>query len=144
MMLQTVGQIIMDARENIIAAVKIVLESDPRLVFAYLYGSFARWEDFRDIDVGVFLRDPNQNPFEISSDLRERISRNLRGAGVAADADFFDVTILNGAPFTFLKRIFVEGLLLVDRDPDLRTDLIEYVSRKYRECAGLMLEASLL
>ena len=32
--------------------------------------------------------------------------------------------------FTFLKRIFTEGLLLVDRDPELRTDLIEYTSLK--------------
>ncbi len=37
-----------------------------------------------------------------------------------------------------------EGVLLIDRDPDLRTDLIEYVSMKYRECAGLMVEASLV
>jgi len=33
---------------------------------------------------------------------------------------------------------------MLDRDPELRTDLIEHVSMKYRECAGLMAEASLL
>jgi hypothetical protein len=44
----------------------------------------------------------------------------------------------------FLKRVFIEGLLMLDRDPELRTDLIEHVSMKYRECAGLMAEASLL
>jgi hypothetical protein len=59
-------------------------------------------------------------------------------------ADRFDVQIINHAPFTFLKRIFKEGILLIDRDPDLRTDLVEYVSSKYRECAGLLAEASLL
>lgn len=134
----------MDTREKIIPAVKNVLEPDDRLVFAYLYGSFIRGETFRDIDVAVYLRDPNHNPFQVSSDLKECISRSLRGAGVAADADLFDVAILNSAPFTFLKRIFVEGLLLIDRDPEIRTDLIEYVSMKYRECAGLMGEASLL
>jgi hypothetical protein len=61
-----------------------------------------------------------------------------------AEADLFDVKILNDAPFTFLKRVFVEGVLLLDRDPDRRTDLIEYVSVKYRECTGLLAEASLL
>jgi hypothetical protein len=45
---------------------------------------------------------------------------------------------------TLLRRVFTEGILLVDRDPDRRTDLIEYVSMKYRECAGLLAEASLL
>jgi hypothetical protein len=44
----------------------------------------------------------------------------------------------------FLKRVFIEGLLRLDRDPELRTDLIEHVSMKYRECAGLLAEASLL
>jgi len=131
-------------QERIISAVKSVLESDHRPVFAYIYGSFARAEAFRDFDVGIYLRDPAENPFAVSFDLKERISRSLRGAGVEAPADLFDVTILNNAPFTFLKRIFVEGVLLIDRDPDLRTDLIEYVSIKYRECAGLIIEASLL
>jgi hypothetical protein len=59
-------------------------------------------------------------------------------------ADLFDVKVLNDAPFTFLKRVFIEGILLLDRDPDRRTDLIEYVSFKYREYAGLLAEASLL
>jgi predicted nucleotidyltransferase len=134
----------MDARKKIIAAFKNVLEPDDRIVFAYLYGSFARGEAFRDIDVAVYLRDPEQNPFDVSSDLKERISRSLNGSGIATHADLFDVTILNGAPFTFLKRIFVEGFLLINRDPGLRTDLIEFVSMKYRECTGLMVEASLV
>jgi len=45
--------------------------------------------------------------------------------------------------FTFLKRVFKEGILLVDKDSDLRTDIIENVSLKYRECTGLLAEASL-
>jgi len=42
-----------------------------------------------------------------------------------------------------LKRVFKEGILLVDKDSDLRTDIIENVSLKYRECTGLLAEASL-
>ncbi len=38
----------MDARKKIIAAFKNVLEPDDRIVFAYLYGSFARGEAFRE------------------------------------------------------------------------------------------------
>ncbi len=113
-------------------------------MFAYIYGSFARAEAFRDIDVGVYLRDPEEDPFGVSFDVKERVSRSLQGIGIDTDADLFDVKILNGAPFTFLKRVFIEGLLMLDRDPELRTDLIEHVSMKYRECAGLMAEASLL
>jgi len=69
------------------------------------------------------------------------------GFGVAErvnlTADQFDVKVINDAPFTFLNRIFKEGNLLIDLDPDLRTDLVEHVSLKYRECAGLLAEASL-
>lgn len=134
----------MDTREQVITAVKNVVEEDQRLVFAYIYGSFVRGEAFRDVDVGVYLRDSAENPFGVSFDVKERISRSLRSSGIDAEADLFDVKILNGAPFTFLKRVFVEGILLLDRDPDRRTDLIEYVSVKYRECTGLLAEASLL
>jgi|APMed6443717190_1056831.scaffolds.fasta_scaffold12557_2 predicted nucleotidyltransferase len=133
-----------DTQERIKTAVANVLEQDQRLVFAYIYGSFARAEAFRDIDVGVYLRDPEEDPFGVSFDVKERVSRSLQGIGIDTDADLFDVKILNGAPFTFLKRVFIEGLLMLDRDPELRTDLIEHVSMKYRECAGLMAEASLL
>jgi predicted nucleotidyltransferase len=134
----------LDTRERFIAAVKNVLEQDQRLVFAYIYGSFVRGEAFRDVDVGVYLRDSVENPFGVSFDVKERISRSLRSSGIDVEADLFDVKILNDAPFTFLKRVFVEGILLLDRDPDRRTDLIEYVSVKYRECTGLLAEASLL
>ena len=58
-------------------------------------------------------------------------------------ADQFDVKVINDTPFTFLNRVFKEGILLVDFDPDLRTDVVEHVSLKYRECAGLLAEASL-
>lgn len=133
-----------DTREPIITAIRNVVEEDQRLVFAYIYGSFARGESFQDVDVGIYLRDPAENPFGVSFDIKERTSRSLRSSGIDVDADLFDVKILNDAPFTFLKRVFIEGILLLDRNPDCRTDLIEYVSVKYRECAGLLSEASLL
>jgi len=50
-----------DTQERIKTAVANVLEQDQRLVFAYIYGSFARAEAFRDIDVGVYLK---ENPDE--------------------------------------------------------------------------------
>ena len=53
-------------------------------------------------------------------------------------------TVYTQERIKFLKRVFIEGLLRLDRDPELRTDLIEHVSMKYRECAGLLAEASLL
>jgi predicted nucleotidyltransferase len=97
-------------REAIKVEIHAVLEQDPRLVFAYLYGSFCREEPFQDIDIGVYAENSDVNPYVLSADLKERLSAHLRGRTVDLPSDRFH----------------------------------EHVSRKYRECAGLLMEASLL
>lgn len=131
-------------RTAVEAGIHAVLVQDPQIVFAYLYGSFVRGDVFQDIDIGVYVAGPDPNPYVLSADLKSRLSTHLRSGGIDLAADQFDIQILNNAPFTFLKRIFSEGSLLFDRDPGRRTDLIEDVSRKYRECTGLLMESSLL
>lgn len=130
-------------KERILHLIKEILSKDNRIVFAYAYGSFVKEESFRDIDVGIYVKNRDDNPFVISSDIQIQLSRVAKKGGANLTADHFDVRIINDAPFTFLKRVFKEGILLVDNDPDLRTDIVEYVSLKYRECAGLLAEASL-
>jgi hypothetical protein len=63
--------------------------------------------------VGVYLCDSAENPFGVSFDVKERISRSLCCSGIDAEPDLFDVKILNDAPFTFLKRVFVEGYWVI-------------------------------
>ena len=127
----------------ILDLIKEVLTNDDRLVFAYVYGSFVAEKSFRDVDIGIYVKNPEENPFIISSEIKTQLSRLAKKRGGDFTADEFDVRVINGAPFTFLKRVFKEGVLLVDNDPDLRTDVVEQVSLKYRECAGLFAEASL-
>jgi predicted nucleotidyltransferase len=130
-------------RERILSLIKEALARDGRTIFAYAYGSFVKEESFRDIDIGIYIKNPEENIFVVTSDLRTELSRHSREEGINLTVDQFDVKVINDAPFTFLHRIFKEGKLLIDLDPDLRTDLIEHVSVKYRECAGLLAEASL-
>lgn len=122
---------------------KEVLTQERRLVFAYAYGSFVKEESFRDIDIGIYVKNRDENPFVISSNIKTQLSLLLKQEGLNITADHFDVKVINDAPFTFMKRVVQEGILLVDHDPDLRTDLIEHISLKYRECTGLLAEASL-
>ena len=131
-------------KERVLKLIGDVLIKDERVVFAYAFGSFLKEEPFRDIDIGIYVKDPQVNPFIISSDLKTEISRFSKQKQMDFDADRFDVRVVNDAPFTFLFRVFTEGKLLLDRDSDLRTDVIEQVSLKYRECTGLLAEASLL
>ena len=131
-------------KERVINLIKDTLNKDDRLVFAYLYDSFVKEETFRDIDIGIYVKNPDENPFFISSDIQTILSQTAKQRGLGLPAGLFDVKILNHAPFTFLKRIFKEGKLIVNNNPDLRTDVVEYVSLKYRECSGLLAEASLI
>lgn len=130
-------------KEAVFNLIKDVLRGDRRIVFAYVYGSFINELSFNDIDIGIYVKDSKMNPFLISSDIKTKLSILSKKKGMNFTADQFDVKILNEAPFTFLKRIFTEGNLLIDNDPDFRTDRVEQVSLKYRECAGLLAEASL-
>jgi len=131
-------------KESVLNLIKDFLIREERVVFAYVYGSFVQEESFRDIDIGIYVKKPEGNPFVITSDIKAALSSLSKQEPLNLIADQFDVRVINDAPFTFLKRVFKEGILLVDHDPELRTDLIERVSLKYRECAGLLLEASLL
>ena len=131
-------------REKVINLIRDFLIRNRDVVFAYVYGSFTKGESFKDIDVGVYVKKSEENPLTITSDIKTELSRLAKKENLDFTADQFDVKVVNDAPFTFLLRIFKEGVLLVDRDPDLRTDLVEYVSLKYRECAGLLSETSLL
>jgi predicted nucleotidyltransferase len=131
-------------KEKIINIIKDAFTLDERVIFAYAYGSFSREESFRDVDIAIYVKNPQENPFVIISDIKAALSRLAKKENLNLIADQFDVQIINDAPFTFLKRIFKEGIILLDHDADLRTDIVKYVSLKYRECAGLLAEASQL
>jgi predicted nucleotidyltransferase len=130
-------------KERVLSLIKEVLARDGRTIFAYAYGSFVKEESFRDIDIGIYIKNSQENFFVVTADLKTELSHHSKSEGGNSTADQFDVKVINDAPFTFLNTIFREGILLIDLDPDLRTDLVEHVSLKYRECAGLLAEASL-
>lgn len=46
--------------------------------------------------------------------------------------DDFDIRVINESPYDFAINILCEGKLIVDKDPELRTDYIERISNEYR------------
>jgi len=130
-------------KERILSLIRDVLARDGKVIFAYVYGSFVKEKSFRDIDIGIYVKNPEENIFVVTAALKTELSHHAKEERVNLTADQFDVKVINDAPFTFLNRVFKEGILLIDHDPDLRTDLVEQVSMKYRECAGILAEASL-
>jgi predicted nucleotidyltransferase len=110
-------------------------------VFAYLHGSALKIEIFRDVDVAVYSA-AGVPPFALSADLKLAF---FRRTGLAPD--LFDVRMLNDLPekgdlfaLVFLRNLFSNHELLIDRDPLLRADFIERYGMKYRECEGLIAE----
>lgn len=45
--------------------IKDVLTKDDRLVFAYAHGSLVKEELYRDIDIGVYVKNQEENPFSV-------------------------------------------------------------------------------
>src|SRR5215510_10303348 len=110
-------------QQKIAQRVRSILASSEDIVFAYIYGSFARGESVRDLDVALYTTEDKDFLFAID------IAALLR-----RDTGFeVDVTVMNHAPVALQFAILRDGVLLFSKDEALRTALIERVSRQYRE-----------
>lgn len=128
-------------REDIIKIISDALRGDERVVFAYLYGSFVTGDFFNDIDIFLFTR-KTEDPFTCSASIKEELSHAVTKAGFDAfTVDDFDVRIVNDAPYDFVIDLLCEGRLIVDKDPDIRTDYIEKISDEYRVNSFVLDEA---
>lgn len=115
------------------------LREEREVIFAYLYGSFLEKDNFRDIDLALYLK---RNSIITAVNLQTKLSRIL-----GLPPDILDVRLLNGIlkhpdAFTllYLERIFKEGKLIVNKDPKLLADFLEKYSNKYRESEFLLAE----
>jgi len=85
----------------------------PQVKFAYLYGSLARGDSwiYSDVDIAVYLFP--EKPTHLF-DLRAALARALK-------RDDIDLLIMNHTNnIILLEAIIREGVLLFERDPDLR------------------------
>lgn len=102
-----------------------ILSGHPGIVFSYVYGSFVECEQFRDIDVAVYLEDnylDSRKNFDIEFQLSEDLSVSV-GYPI-------DVRILNNAPLGFQYHV-TRGLVLMTRDEILRADFVERTWLRY-------------
>jgi uncharacterized protein len=131
-------------KDKIISAIANCLEQEESIIFAYFFGSFPKEESYSDIDIGIYLKSEPAHPYTVTSELKSLISRKLQEQGIPFIADKIDIVIINLLPFTFVHRIFREGRLILDRNPELRAELMEHNCIKMRECLGIIKEAEIL
>lgn len=115
--------------EKIVSNIKDFLGSLDRVIFAYIFGSFAKRSVFADIDIGIFLKgEPNKSPLEaelgIENDIQRLISYPV------------DMRVLNNAPLFFVFQVIRDGILVKDGDPGLRSDFEGLVFKKINDLKG--------
>ena len=112
-------------RQRIVQCLRDLLASSEDIVFAYIYGSFARGEPVRDLDVALYTTE--EKDFLFAADIAALLRRET-GFEV-------DVVVKNYTPVALQFAILRDGLLLFSTDEALRTALIDRISRQYREYA---------
>lgn len=124
-------------RETILHNLQRALEAQPRVVFAYVYGSFLEDRPFHDIDVAVYLdpaeREMSLFALELASNLEKSLVRTPDRAAVCLPVD---VRVLNRAPLGFCYHAF-RGKLLSSRDDTVRTQWVERVVSRYLDLKPL-------
>lgn len=103
-------------KEKIFEAIKYFLTSMPEIIFAYVHGSFTEQKGFGDIDIAVYLKEENLNDkiinyeIELEIKLEEKLKYPV------------DVRVLNTAPLSFQYHTIKSGVLLFEKDGDIRVE----------------------
>ncbi|WP_068861099.1 nucleotidyltransferase domain-containing protein, partial [Thermodesulfovibrio sp. N1] len=109
-----------------------VIEQEKKIIFAYLYGSFAEALPIsNDIDIAVYTEEI-ENPFAFQVDIKIAISEELRKNQIDILPDEIDLRIINDATYDFVIDVLEKGILIVDKNPEVRTAYIEKISLQYR------------
>ena len=114
-------------KEEIVDAISSFLQQHGEIYAAYLFGSFVTRESFADIDLGVLLRQEPEDLLEYEIELERQLEK--------LDKFRLDVRVLNRAPISFTQNVIRYSRLIIDREPNIRSDFESYVLKKYFDFA---------
>jgi predicted nucleotidyltransferase len=104
-----------------------LLNKQPHITFAYLFGSKAKGyaNERSDWDIAIYMTDSiKENGLWPAFELEALLSRAVK--------ETVQVTILNTPlPPVFAFEILKDGILLIDRKPDLRIEIENRILRHY-------------
>ena len=117
---------ILHSKERIIKTLTKVLKREEDILFAILFGSYARGDYFStsDIDVAVYLKKYDSNSFHYVAKLEAKLMSVLK-------TDNVDLVILNDASPALKYEIVTEGELLFAQDEDEFYLYYSYVLREF-------------
>ena len=112
------------SKEVILQKVKTLVYEHEEIIFAYLFGSFTEKEDYRDIDLAIYLDETHPRVSNLFYDIE--LSREIEEIVKIP----VDIIILNYAPDRLVYRAS-KGLLLKDKDEELRSDFLLFRWKRY-------------
>ncbi len=118
-------------RQHIVETIKGLLQEDPTVLFAFVFGSFLEGIAFRDIDVGIFIKDPDQSSL---TDLELTFSRRIEEA--LPEPIPVDIRVINSAPLPFRFRV-IRGKLLFSKADDVLEEFMVATARQYLDSVPL-------
>jgi len=120
-----------EQRRDIIKEITSVMGGQPEIVFAFLHGSFLAGSFFRDIDLGIFVRDMDSADFwDYEARLCQQIEEALNYLYVV------ELKVINKAPLSFCYHV-IRGQILFVRDEGSLTEFMARVARSYLDMAPI-------
>ena len=114
-----------DKKEEVVSKIKEYLNKREEVLFAYIFGSFVRSDEFSDIDIALYVDGERslKYEFEIEDDLETMLKIPV------------DVRIINNAPVSFSYGVLRDGLLI--KDNDIRSDFQVMKFKEYMDYVHL-------
>lgn len=110
---------------HLLPNVREYLNKHPKVVFAYLFGGFARGRvsPLSDVDIAIYLAD--------GADIVQEKLEMLGKLNELLKTDEVDLVVLNTAPLPLAARIIKHKIILVDKMPFTRHAFESLIMREY-------------
>jgi len=112
-------------KEIIKKKIKNILKKEKIVGFAYLFGGFVEEEEFRDIDIGVYILPEKYKPLEETDMIIELSIKIEKEVKIPVD-----IIIMNSAN-PYLKFRIINGELLFYKNENLHDFIVDYFLREY-------------
>ena len=133
-MLEKLYSVTPQMRERIVDILSAEIAREPRIAFAFVYGSLLEQDAVHDVDLGIYLdAKPPSASMEYMLELSARLSQLARIP--------VDVRILNEAPNSFVYHV-LRGRLIYCRDETQVSDVIEGTAARYLDIAPVLRRAT--
>jgi predicted nucleotidyltransferase len=117
-----------EEKERLLESLRKELEGVDGIVFAYVHGGFVEMDVFRDVDVAVWIKNP-EDALDYEVDFSAKLEADLKTP--------IDLHALNQAPLSFRHHALTRGKLLFSKDEETRIRLIDETVRQYADLKKL-------